>query len=80
MSEWKRGSLAGNWQILDAYGSSCPYGYVRLVTFRFDSVTITKSSFLMVARRNTLNRPVLTDKVVMATVPSSRQLRSIMIW
>ena len=54
-------------QILDTYGSSRPYGYARLVTFRFESVTITKSSFLMVIRRNLLNRPVSTDKVVMVT-------------
>ena len=52
-------------QILDTYGSSRPYGYARLVTFRFESVTITKSSFLMVIRRNSLNRPVSTNKVVM---------------
>jgi len=51
----------------EQYGSSRPYGYARLVTSGSESVTITKSSFLMVIRRNSLKRPVLTDKVVMVT-------------
>ena len=49
------------------------YGNARLVTFRFESVTITKSSFLMVIRRNLLNCPVSTDKVVMVICVASRQ-------